>query len=267
MKKRSLIILVSSIALLLLGCTVKDESSTKNNDNNSKKSNETVLYVTRHGKTMLNTLDRVQGWADTPLTPDGIEVAENLGKGLLKEDIEFVSAYSSDLGRAKETAKTVLKSMENKEQTIEELTELREACYGQFEGDFNKNMMAAIVKENKFDSPEELTNLGMEMWELSADTLAKIDSLKMAETAKTIKDRMRKGITQIAKETEENGGGNVLVVGHGMSISLLLSELSDLPFEGHLPNASVSKITYKDGKLEVESIGDESYIDIGKKEK
>ncbi len=28
----------------------------------------TELYVVRHGKTMFNTLQRVQGWCDTPLT-------------------------------------------------------------------------------------------------------------------------------------------------------------------------------------------------------
>ena len=31
---------------------------------------------------MLNTTDRVQGWADAPLTKDGVAVAEYLGKGL-----------------------------------------------------------------------------------------------------------------------------------------------------------------------------------------
>lgn len=29
---------------------------------------ETNLYIVRHGKTMFNTLARVQGWCDTPLT-------------------------------------------------------------------------------------------------------------------------------------------------------------------------------------------------------
>lgn len=27
------------------------------------------IYFARHGKTLFNTFDRVQGWADTPLTP------------------------------------------------------------------------------------------------------------------------------------------------------------------------------------------------------
>ncbi len=27
---------------------------------------ETTLYIVRHGKTMFNTIERVQGWCDTP---------------------------------------------------------------------------------------------------------------------------------------------------------------------------------------------------------
>ena len=46
------------------------------------KDNEVVLYIVRHGKTMLNTTDRVQGWSDAVLTPAGIEVAEYLGRNI-----------------------------------------------------------------------------------------------------------------------------------------------------------------------------------------
>lgn len=45
--------------------------------------NDTVnIYFARHGKTLLNTFDRVQGWADSPLTEDGRRVARYLGAGL-----------------------------------------------------------------------------------------------------------------------------------------------------------------------------------------
>lgn len=40
------------------------------------------IYFARHGKTLLNTFDRVQGWVDSPLTEDGIRVARYLGEGL-----------------------------------------------------------------------------------------------------------------------------------------------------------------------------------------
>lgn len=31
------------------------------------------IYFARHGKTILNTYDRVQGWSDSPLTPAGLK--------------------------------------------------------------------------------------------------------------------------------------------------------------------------------------------------
>lgn len=258
MKKNKLWFLIIAIAITLVGCGTKEKAGT-DNSKASGKSQETVLYMTRHGKTILNTLDRVQGWADTPLTEEGRDVATKLGEGLKKDNIKFVSVYSSDLGRAKETAKLVLEAMGDEKQPIIESEKLREGSYGMFEGDSNTNMAAAMAKENNM-TPEEFAATGMDMWGLGANAVHKIDTLKIAEDADTIVKRMNEEVLKIAQDTEKNGGGNVLIVGHGMSISMLLDSLApDIEFSGHLPNASVSKVTFKDGKLHVESIGDVSY--------
>ena len=50
--------------------------------NRETDSNVVTLYVTRHGKTILNTNHRAQGWPDSPLVEKGEEVASNLGTGL-----------------------------------------------------------------------------------------------------------------------------------------------------------------------------------------
>lgn len=65
------------------------------------------IYFARHGKTLLNTFDRVQGWADSPLTEDGIRVARYLGEGL--KEVKFDRFYSSDAGRQRETMAVILK--------------------------------------------------------------------------------------------------------------------------------------------------------------
>lgn len=39
------------------------------------------LYIARHGKTMFNTIGRVQGWSDSPLTPF-VKKNRELGVGL-----------------------------------------------------------------------------------------------------------------------------------------------------------------------------------------
>lgn len=56
--------------------------------------NKLKIYLVRHGRTMMNTLYRMQGWCDSPLTPKGHADAQALGKGL--NGIVFDSASVVD---------------------------------------------------------------------------------------------------------------------------------------------------------------------------
>lgn len=40
------------------------------------------VYLVRHGKTVFNKVGRLQGWSDSPLLPEGKEVARALGRAL-----------------------------------------------------------------------------------------------------------------------------------------------------------------------------------------
>ena len=93
-----------------------------------------TLYLTRHGKTMLNTTGRMQGWCDSPLTEDGAAVAEKLGRGLKKAGITFDAVYTSDSGRAMETAELILKNNGQPEVSLQRNPKVREVCYGIYEG-------------------------------------------------------------------------------------------------------------------------------------
>ena len=97
-----------------------------------------TFYIVRHGKTLLNTLDRVQGWCDSPLTTEGIEVAQYLGAGM--HNIHFDTAYCSDLRRTRQTVETILKEKGQENLPITEIFGFREACFGGYESDFNKKM-------------------------------------------------------------------------------------------------------------------------------
>ena len=65
----------------------------------------TVLLV-RHGETLWNRRERVQGWAPTRLTDRGREQAAALG-AYLADEYGMDRLYSSDLARARETAERV----------------------------------------------------------------------------------------------------------------------------------------------------------------
>jgi probable phosphoglycerate mutase len=63
------------------------------------------ILLARHGETVSNVEGRWQGQTDSPLTDRGLAQARELGRALTDEPIAAV--YSSDLGRAFETARQV----------------------------------------------------------------------------------------------------------------------------------------------------------------
>lgn len=236
--------------------------------NTATKDNTVVLYITRHGKTILNTMDRVQGWADTPLTPAGVEVAEYLGKGL--QDIPFTSAYSSDLGRARQTARIVLDNKGQADMPVIEVPQVRETNFGSYEGEYNARMWndAALYLHYK-SSKELMADMSNKpgLMKQIVDTFKALETLGIGEDYTEVKTRGQKAIREIAEKEAANGGGNVLLVGHGMSIGIFLSDLDSSgkkPSAGHMGNAAVCKVLYKDGKFILESFGDMSYVEKGK---
>src|SRR5262245_53758645 len=63
------------------------------------------IALARHGETVFNVERRYQGQSDSPLTERGFQQARELAESLKNEPIAAV--YSSDLGRAFETARLV----------------------------------------------------------------------------------------------------------------------------------------------------------------
>ena len=61
----------------------------------------TEVYLVRHGETMFNQLNKVQGWADSPLTVKGINDLKITASNL--SQVHFDKIYSSDLKRAIDT--------------------------------------------------------------------------------------------------------------------------------------------------------------------
>lgn len=252
------LILISSITLFA------DNKVTKNN-------NEVVLYIVRHGKTMLNTTDRVQGWSDAVLTPAGIEVAEYLGLGLKEKKINFIAAYSSDSGRSVQTANIILDKSKQTKLPLKTDWRFREFNFGTYEGDLNHTLWSDIAKR-KGITMQEWLDAGVSPKEF-ADSTFELDKGKVkdginwpAENYTTITKRLKEGTDDVVKEISAKGGGNVLIVSHGLSITALINTLvPDLDASAGLKNASVTKVIYKNGKYEVKDIGDMSYVELGEK--
>lgn len=225
-----------------------------------------TFYIARHGKTLMNTLDRVQGWCDSPLTDEGIKVARCLGYGL--GDIKFRSAYCSDLRRTRQTANIVLNSTDQSDISITECAGLREACFGSFECDFNERMWGNAALYLQYVSGEDMYKNILKR-KLSygqvLDVIKKLDKLDMAESFAQVEARTQETLFEIAKNETPHGDGNILVIAHGMSILCMLHNMGgDKLLNGHLENAAVCKVTYQDGKFTIHSMGDMSYVEKGR---
>ncbi|MBE6173744.1 MULTISPECIES: histidine phosphatase family protein [Enterococcus] len=226
---------------------------------------ETTLYIVRHGKTMFNTIERVQGWCDTPLTKQGQEGIHFLGKGL--KDIDFSYAYSSDSGRAIETARIVL-SEHTKGKEIPYFIDkrIREWCFGSLEGGYDMEMWGVIPRVLNFQTYDEMFTTDV-TFEQIANAIYETDTAGWAQPYDELKERVWSGFEDIAHQCEKNNGGNVLVVSHGLTIAFLLSLIDpSQPVRAGLLNGSVTKVTYKNGRFSIESVNDTSYIEQGKQQ-
>lgn len=242
-----------------------------------KDTEEITIYFTRHGKTMLNTVHRGQGWIDTPLTPAGVEVAEYLGKGLGYSNIEFDKVYSSDSSRAIETAEIVLANNGQSNMAINKDKRLREHNFGTYEGMYDSERLVYIAAEKGMTVEEFQAYMGEKGFAAvcfeHADILAELDAANeeskltwAAESSEEIVDRLTEVLNDIVATAIDDGDNSILVTSHGMSIITLLYSIdptAELP-AGGLSNASVSKVVYKDGAFKVETANDMSYVELGK---
>lgn len=231
------------------------------------KENQSIdIYFARHGKTLLNTYDRVQGWIDSPLTEEGVQVARYLGEGL--KGIKFDNFYSSDAGRQRETMAVILKQAGVTNYHLNELPGLREAFFGGFEGGFNKDMVTAGAKQLGLKDAAEMYSkmrAGTLPIADSMNALAAADSKGTAENYQQIKERTQAALHTIVENAKARGDKNILVISSGTAMQIMISDLTDdVAKNKPLPNAAVVKIVYKDGKYDVTEIGTMKYVTAGK---
>ena len=206
---------------------------------------EVKLYIARHGKTMFNTIGRAQGWSDSPLTPFGEEGIRELGVGLKAAGIPFKVAYSSDSGRTIQTMDIILR-----ETGLETIPYKRdgELFYG------------VLPRTDAFQ--------GKELHEVTYPELAQgildVDTAGWAEPWEVLRKRILEGFTAIAENLERSGGGNAIVVSHGMTIATFAWLIDPSVEHPSLDNGSVTVVAYENGKFTLEALGDMTYRQVGR---
>lgn len=230
-------------------------------------SQKLTFYIVRHGKTLMNTLDRVQGWCDSPLTREGIEMARHLGYGF-GDDVRFRSAYCSDLRRTRQTAQLILGSKGQSDIGIEEFAGFREVCFGSSESSYNKEMWGRAAKELGYENlPDMFADVLVQKrsYVEILKVIKSFDTLDMAEDFTQVEARTQEQLHVIARREIQKGSGNILVVAHGMCMICMLYNMGGKELMGEgIENASVCKVEYEDGKFTVQSMFDLSYLNKGR---
>ena len=230
-------------------------------------SGEITLYFARHGETLLNTLDHVQGWADSPLTEEGQLSARYLGAGL--KTISFDSVYSGDSGRHRSTLEIIQRESGSARLTPVELPGLRESFFGSYEGLRNEEMRDASARvlglQDSQALMQEMVKGKVPIKQLQ-DAIAAADPEALAENYQQVKTRTHDAVKRIVSVALEKHEKNILIVTSGMTIMNLVYELTGKPLNiKPLANAAVVKIIYRNGQYRVIDTGTSKYIDAGKK--
>lgn len=181
-----------------------------------------ILYIVRHGRTVLNEQRRTQGSADSPLTADGREGARACRDFLA--DNPLTKAYTSPQGRAVETAGILLEAHPGLEAV--RLSGLREYDYGIYDGGPDPEMHKALPAQTHLPAVLAGTHPGAPEGITATDYLADIDAA------------LARILTDLQDDDE------VLVMSHGMTIMVMLGrwiglEIFDM---GALANCAVTSV-------------------------
>ena len=221
---------------------------------------KTRLYIARHGKTMFNTLGRAQGWSDTPLTQEGERGIQELGIGLKKAGLDFDQAVSSDSGRAIQSMGIILEEMGLTGKIPYRYDKrIREWCFGSFDGAYDGDLFFGVLpRVFQIDDFRKLSLMEM------AEGIVEVDTTGWAESWEKLSKRIKEGFEAIAKDLEAAGGGNAIVVSHGMTITTLIYLIDPKAVEELvLDNGSVTVVEYEEGTFTIKKVGDLSYRQVG----
>ena len=203
------------------------------------------FYIVRHGETLLNRLNRAQGWSDSPLTDNGRKAAIELGNAF--QDIKLSAAYTSDTLRAAETARLILLNGGNDNVKIQTDKRLREWCLGSMEAENNAVFIQSV---SDWLGVSSFTELNKRLPDVAA-AIQEHDTTGMAESFADISDRLKGVLEEIVKNESDREDSNILIVTHAFAIKTLfyLFALEQLCAMNKVKNTAVSKLDYDGGRF------------------
>ena len=168
------------------------------------------LILVRHGQSEWNAKNLFTGWKDPGLTDKGVSEAENAGKLILEQKIEFDVMYTSMLSRAQKTGDIILGILNHKEIPIIKNEALNERHYGSLAG------------LNKDDARKKWGDEQVHIWRRSFD-MPPPDGESLKDTADRVLPYFE---TEIMPKVIS--GSSILIAAHGNSLRALIMKLDSI---------------------------------------
>lgn len=206
------------------------------------------LYLVRHGESTYNAEGRIQGQQDAPLSDVGRAQAERIADRLA--GYTFAACYASDLARAADTARAIMKRHPNV--PFEFITDLREIAFGIFEG--------LTAPEIQVRYPDEYAE-----WMAGHDaipgTAIRTYTPPNAESAEDLHVRAGKALNGLRAQAHD---GAILVVAHGGILrSLVVNALGLSPEHRgafHFDNTALSVLEDEPWGASLRLLNDTSHL-------
>lgn len=199
----------------------------------------TRVFAIRHGETAWNRDKRIQGQLDVPLNDIGRLQAQRLGEVLAGEGIDVI--YSSDLGRAQETAAAAAAALG---QPVQLNPGLRERRFGVFQG----------------QTWQEIA----ERWPDHSERWRRRDPDFGADGGETLQEFYVRSVSAVESVLREHAGQTVLLVTHGGVLDCLYRAATRLPLQATrtwmLGNAVINRLLFSDAGFTLVGWNDDAHL-------
>lgn len=206
----------------------------------------TTILLIRHGETAWNAERRLQGHLDIALNAEGMRQAALLGAALAGEHIDLM--VSSDLARARQTADAIALARGGAVDAIERDPQLRERCYGGFEGLLYSEIAARYP-------------LAFAAWQARDVNAALPPGANQGETFRTFFER---ATAAILGHAARHPGQTLALVAHGgvleCAYRTALNLSLETPRDFKVHNASINRFVVEHGRLRLLSWGEVDHL-------
>lgn len=199
----------------------------------------TQVIIVRHGQTVWNLEGKRQGHLDSPLTEEGLAQAKALAERFRR--LSFTALYSSDLGRAYETAKIISGTTGHEIVTD---PRLRERNLGIFQG-----LNAAEIQQRYPEEYRMHRSVGPDY---------------VIPGGESMRQQVERNVDCLTEIAQKHLGETLVVVTHAGVLGAFFRYTLSIPLEAprryEFVNAGLSIFAYKDGNWFLKTWGDVSHL-------